>query len=291
MSYITQAQEGLAALSSSNWPVAISKLTSAISASPSANKPPLWLLGLSKAYVRSGDASAGLAAAESAYLSATARGDRGLMAEAQLRRAVALFKLGRFADADLCAAWSQELALGKLSKAAEQEPKLPAVVSGDEVPVDEQGRYTVTTEMLSALSKKYAGRAGIAAGGEQRNRAWDQAQQWRLQTIAALEKLPPGEDEKRSVTVKKVPDPPKQQEKLQTTSAVTSRQSSKQTGVAAAAKAESKPQASTRPEQYRLDWYQSDATVNVSIFIKKDDQQALMPQLGSDSVSLSKCSR
>jgi suppressor of G2 allele of SKP1 len=74
---------------------------------------PTWLLDRSKAHQHLGNFAQALSDVEAAYHSAVGRGSdntRNLIIDAQYRRAVILFAMGRYADADCCARWSQNLA-------------------------------------------------------------------------------------------------------------------------------------------------------------------------------------
>lgn len=96
-----QAARGASALKEGNFPQAINQYSAAISQSPSAV---VYYIKRSTAYQRTSppDYTAALRDAEIAVNLATQRGKRELIAQAQLRRGIALFCLERYADAGYC---------------------------------------------------------------------------------------------------------------------------------------------------------------------------------------------
>src|SRR3982074_495084 len=101
----TQAALGQKALESKDYTSAIKHFTEALKSSQS----PLWLTQRSTAYQREGSHELALQDAEDAVLQAISRGRRELIAAAQLRRAIALFSLGRYGDSRLCFIWVRKL--------------------------------------------------------------------------------------------------------------------------------------------------------------------------------------
>ncbi|PMD12319.1 SGS-domain-containing protein [Hyaloscypha hepaticicola] len=102
----TDANLGQAALSKSEYPLAIQHLTRALSSQ--SNPSPLWLIQRSTAYQRTGQHALALADADNAVLAAHSRGKRELIATGHFRRAVALHGLGRYGDARMCLIWCQK---------------------------------------------------------------------------------------------------------------------------------------------------------------------------------------
>jgi suppressor of G2 allele of SKP1 len=96
--------KGQEAIKASDYPTAIHHLTIALKDSQS----PLWLIQRSTAYQRTGQHELALADADNAVIAAHKRGNRGLIATAHFRRAVALHGLGRYGDARLCLLWCQK---------------------------------------------------------------------------------------------------------------------------------------------------------------------------------------
>ncbi|KAA6413175.1 MAG: SGS-domain-containing [Lasallia pustulata] len=102
------ASRGAAALSSSDFPSAISHYTAAISSNSQAVD---YYIKRSTAYTRTSPADhpSALKDAETAVVLAHKRGKRELIAHAQLRRGIALFGLERWADAEQCFGWVKKL--------------------------------------------------------------------------------------------------------------------------------------------------------------------------------------
>jgi suppressor of G2 allele of SKP1 len=101
----SQAALGLKALEVKDYTAAIKHYSDALKSS----KSPLWLIQRSTAYQRSGQHESALYDAEDALLEAISRGRRELMADAQMRRAIALYGLGRYGDARLCFTFVRKL--------------------------------------------------------------------------------------------------------------------------------------------------------------------------------------
>ena len=102
------ATRGAAALSSSNFPSAINYYTAAISSNSQAVD---YYIKRSTAYTRTSPADhpSALKDAETAVVLAHKRGKRELIAQAQLRRGIALFGLEKWADAEQCFGWVKKL--------------------------------------------------------------------------------------------------------------------------------------------------------------------------------------
>ncbi|KAF2125281.1 SGS-domain-containing protein [Dothidotthia symphoricarpi CBS 119687] len=92
-----EARKGDAALSASNYEEAIQHLTNALSSNPTAVK---YYISRSTAYQRSSKYAEALADAEVAVVLAHKRAVRELIKDAQFRRAIALYFLGNYADAE-----------------------------------------------------------------------------------------------------------------------------------------------------------------------------------------------
>ncbi|KAF2841340.1 SGS-domain-containing protein [Patellaria atrata CBS 101060] len=90
-----QAARGSAALSAGFYTEAVKQYTSAISQSPKAVD---YYIKRSTAYQRTGDHQSSLKDAEIAVVLAMQRGKRELIVQAQIRRAIALYGLGKYAD-------------------------------------------------------------------------------------------------------------------------------------------------------------------------------------------------
>ncbi|KAI4717614.1 SGS-domain-containing protein [Aureobasidium sp. EXF-10727] len=96
-----QAKLGAEALSAGNYAEAIKQYTAALAVSPTS---PDYLIKRSTAYQRSNpaDYESALVDANKAVLNAQKRGKRELILQGQLRRAIALFGLERYADTRFC---------------------------------------------------------------------------------------------------------------------------------------------------------------------------------------------
>ena len=103
-----QAARGASALSSKDFPSAIEHYTEAISQNPGAVD---YYVKRSTAYTRVSppDHKAALKDAEAAVSLANKRAKRELIAQAQLRRAIALFGLEKYADCRQCLQWVKNL--------------------------------------------------------------------------------------------------------------------------------------------------------------------------------------
>ncbi|GKT84431.1 SGT1 and CS domain containing protein [Colletotrichum tofieldiae] len=251
MSEYTAGQAGMDAVEAKNWPLAIERLSVALKST----KSPKWLIGRSKAYIGTKDYRRALRDAELAYAAAAARGNRAFITDAQYRRAVAHFRLGELANADACATWAQRLAEGKTMSLPEwKEPK-----------VDSRGFATATkTELTDEMT---AVRATEDPATSKYGALWNSTCALRLQILVGLEKLAE-DDEKRRVTEEEEQEITKEEVK------------------AAVAAATKKPEAR---KDVRVDFFQSNATMSVSVFAKNipkdkfkveyDDQEVGFPSI------------
>lgn len=101
----TNAKRGTEALEAKDYPQAITDLTAAITESPTS---PQHHIHRSTAYQKLRQYDSALSDAEKAVVFATQRARRELIAQAQLKRAVALFFLQRYGDARQCLEWSKQ---------------------------------------------------------------------------------------------------------------------------------------------------------------------------------------
>lgn len=122
------------------------------------------------------------------------------MTKAQIRRAITLNRMGRYADADVCAFWAMRLIEG--DRATQKD--------GQEGKVDENGDYTERASAVSdqARPDKSAGLATAmgspnSASTSQKN----QALTWRIQSLTKMEQLPAGHDGRKIHIVDKYPTP------------------------------------------------------------------------------------
>ena len=151
------ASLGAEALAAGNFPLAILQYTKAIATHPQAVD---YYIKRSTAYTRTSPSNqaAALADAEVAVVLAHNRGKRESIAQAQLRRGIALFGLQRYADAGKCFAWVKEKEPKEKSISiweAKVQDKLSGLESGDS-----KGAATVKevpdadTEKAAADAKK-----------------------------------------------------------------------------------------------------------------------------------------
>ncbi|KAI1372748.1 SGS-domain-containing protein [Hypoxylon crocopeplum] len=191
------AAEGVQAVAAGKYAEGIDKLSQALEDHPA----PLWLLERSKAYVRTNELDLALHDAENALHIAFQRANRDHMVEAQIRRAITLFRLERYADADVCAFWALRL-LDK-AKATEDD--------GQQNKVDENGEYTVRVKEVKDANKpaKDLGLATALGGGGGRSKdslLRNQAISWRLQALTRLETLPVGHHGRKVTIWTKYPE-------------------------------------------------------------------------------------
>ncbi|KAI0854655.1 SGS-domain-containing protein [Xylaria cubensis] len=196
------AEDGVEAVKAGNYAEGIAKLTEALKD----RAAPLWHLERSKAYLRTSQFDLALYDAEMALRIAFDRANRHQMAEAQLRRAITLFRMGRFADADICAFWATRLCDG--ARAQEDD--------GQQNKVDGNGDYTVRAQEVqdgARPSEQPSGSGGMAAAlstaGQQtkESRLRNQALSWRLQALTQMEKLAVGHDGRKPHVSVKYPEP------------------------------------------------------------------------------------
>ncbi|MCJ1401802.1 hypothetical protein MMC11_005019 [Xylographa trunciseda] len=151
------ASLGAEALAASNFPLAISQYTKAIATHPQAVD---YYIKRSTAYTRTSPSNlaSSLADAEVAVVLGHNRGKRESIAQAQLRRGIALFGLGRYADAGKCFEWAKAMSPKEKSLLiweAKVQDKLSGLESGDS-----KGEATVKevpdadTEKAGADAKK-----------------------------------------------------------------------------------------------------------------------------------------
>jgi suppressor of G2 allele of SKP1 len=106
----TLATSAQKALEASDYPQAISLYTQALTLNPIAAD---WYLNRSISHQRSASYSSALADAELAVYLFHQRGQRAKIGAAQLRRGIALQKLGKLGDADFCYKMAEKMVEGK----------------------------------------------------------------------------------------------------------------------------------------------------------------------------------
>ncbi|OTA68028.1 SGS-domain-containing protein [Hypoxylon sp. EC38] len=270
------ADEGVKAVNAGKYKEGIEKLTEALRERPA----PLWLLERSKAYLRTNELDLALQDAEKALHVAFQRANRDHMIEAQIRRAIALFRLGRYADADICAFWATRL-LDK-AKASEDD--------GQQKKVDANGEYTVRASEVTDANKSNKSDGLATAMGGSGGRSKDttlrnQAFSWRFQALTELEKLPVGHPGRKVTITEKFPKPSELPEKRATVETAGTDGNNDDDDIEAntAASANSQPRKDDQEawkllyqrfttayaaNSIRSSFYQTDSTVNVDFFVK-----------------------
>lgn len=268
MSYTTLAQQGLAAAEARNWGEAIDKLTAALQTS----KNPLWLVARSKALINHKKFQEALDDANLAWHSAYDRNKRPLLIEAHYRRAVAYFRLGQYANADACCVYAMRLVKG-----------FPAVEKEDpaKAKCDENGFYKVTLKDAqdeSATDEVNKPKGPSLQPQDPANyKDWRMASTLRMQILFAMEKLPE-DDPARKLTTSIKPE-------LKELAGLADLGMKKSDDKASAAQTATKPvEVDNSPP--RIQEFQNNETMSVSIFSKKVNKEKLQVEFKDDFVSL-----
>lgn len=292
MSADVLANTGVQLVAASKYQEGIDKLSQALKQKAA----PRWLLERSKAYMRTNDLAAALDDAEHALHIAFQRANRELMTEAQTRRAITLFRMGRFADADVCAFWATRLVDG--AKATEQD--------GQESRVDEKGDYAVTSSEIQAANQAAKNQGLQEAMSRSKDKSlWNQAFTWRVQSLTNMEKTPVGSPG-RKVTVVKYPTPkppseapkslPEQRvEELEDSDEEEAPKPKIPQSVLSGNPEDNAPtwedafkrfRAQHTKNDVRTDYYQSDTTINASFFVKNVPVDGFKVESGEQSVRI-----
>ncbi|EGY19027.1 SGT1 protein [Verticillium dahliae VdLs.17] len=193
----TAGQAGVALVEAKDYAAALPKLNTALAGSSS----PAWLLARSKCHIAQASYELALRDAEAAYLSAASRG----LPPPHDRRPVPpcrrpLPASGRLADADACAILSRNLAEGiSLRDAANLVPSPGTAWRPSRAAhLAEIKHVTARTDKAAMMEKKFGA-------------IWNTAAALRAQVLAALERVPDGDDKAR-LTVALVPVERKQDE-------------------------------------------------------------------------------
>ncbi|KAK4093730.1 hypothetical protein Purlil1_2064 [Purpureocillium lilacinum] len=273
MSYITLANEGLAAVEAKQWDDAVTNLSKALQASPSAAPNPAWLVGRSKALIGLNRFNEALDDANLAWHAAYERNKRPLLVEAHYRRAIAYYRLGQLANADCCCVYAMRLVKGSPAKEKE-DPKLALV--------DDQGRWKPTLEDAMNEAKTDDFNVGDKASGmslatgavtaRSQTSEWRLASTLRMQILRTMGNLPE-DDPARKVTIGLVPE----QKKLAALAT--------EADELAAAQPAPKPvvPSDTPP---RLQDFQNAKTIYVSIFSKGNNKEKLQVEFTPFAVRL-----
>ncbi|KAK0383663.1 hypothetical protein NLU13_9574 [Sarocladium strictum] len=278
MSHITLAQQGIAAVDARRWDEAITKLSTALQTSQNPN----WLIARSKALVGAKRFEEALDDANLAWHNAYSRNKRDALAEAQYRRAVAYFRLKQYANADCCCIYSMRVIKGH-----------PAVEKQD--PADklaDENRFwmqTLDDALQESKDEEKDGRTegGIAAalgdGGSKVSKEWRMASAMRLQILSAMEKLPKDDPARKVSTSLKPP-----QKKLADLQSGDQPEAAKSTAGSNTTTSTAPVAPPTVPADapMRLQDFQNDTTMSVSIFSKGNKKDELQVDILPTSVTL-----
>jgi suppressor of G2 allele of SKP1 len=283
MSAETFRDAGFEAIEQRKWAEAIDCLSKAIDQS----KSPAWLLARSQAFMELGQLDVAIADADYAYCTAAERGNdksRQQMIEAQYRRSVCFFRKKEYANADVCAMWSQRLANGvavREVKAVQKEG------------VNEKGYYFATAKAMAEQDKskdqdpmsKLSALMGGGSSAEKKPyaRDWNKAQIWRSQVLRFLEALPE-EDTARRITIELTPKKPSklgpdvQAAKNDVVKSDVAKSDVAKSDVAKSDVAKPTPAPAPAPDYstFRTQFYQSDTSIAVSVLMKfasKEDME------------------
>ncbi|ERS95187.1 hypothetical protein HMPREF1624_08398 [Sporothrix schenckii ATCC 58251] len=301
MSATTLYDQGLKAAERKDFAAAVPLLTRAIEASGATHPNPAWLLTRARAEMGIQAYQDALEDADRAYQSAltrqSAQSARWLV-QAQYRRAVALAALKRYADADACCVWSQQLAEGKKFRSTGGGNDNDGQDDPDDVRrnVDSEGRYqatpadlpktlahnpghsagsataTAATAATAGGGNTLAGVLGQANSNDSTKADWTQAYMWRGVVLRELQKLPL-EDPGRKITVSRVPALPKK--RAASAPAKAAPLSPAAAATATASSASTAPTPTPSPPKLRVDMYQTPSTVNLTLYAKGVDAAAL----------------
>ncbi|KAI1271819.1 SGS domain-containing protein [Xylaria sp. FL0933] len=277
------ADAGVQAVSAGKYEEGISKLTEALKH----RAAPLWHLERSKAYMRTKHFDAALHDAEMALDIAYSRANREQMMDAQLRRSITFYRMGRFADADVCAFWAIRLSKGARAREEDGQEKL----------VDEHGNYTVELKQvqdeIAAAQKEKKDMNSLASQQNTRTkeaRVRDLAITWRIQALTQMEKLP-AEHDGRKVHVKDKYPIPSQPSADTSTATAMDHDSDNEGGESVTTNVKSNP--TTWEEVWaryhmlymkhkiRCSFYQSETSLTVDIFLKNLSPEQV--DVGADS--------
>ena len=232
----SHADRGASLMAAKNYPLAIDSYTQALKTSLS----PVWLIQRSTAYQRTNNHTASLKDAEAGVIQGKERGKRDLIAQSQLRRAIALFRLGRIADSRMVLTWVRKLnekekGLGlwveTVTKAYEA---LPEGDEGRKVTVEEWPDKRVVKEVKAQLEGR----------------------------DVAAEAAP-------SATVKQTPPPSPAAPAAVKTEPVKAQPAQVKPAQASTSTPAVRPAIQPTPEdKIRHEWYQSSASVSISILAK-----------------------
>lgn len=280
MSEVTLGNAGLAAAENKEWDIAIVKLSAAIEKSPNPN----WLNHRSKAYVAKCEYAKALADAERAWHAAFERNRRELIVEANRRRAVAYYRLKQYANADCCYMYVRLLIDG--GKVLERTDPAKEFT-------DDKGLWTISLEdAKNEMVRERQRDSREDVSSDQRIElatAWRSAGSMRFQAISAMVRLPE-DDNGRKCTTSQKPDPVVESTKEASKSTpIPVEEASTPALVGKSQDVVTSGQGSNRrleDEPVRMQDFQTNTKMSVSILIKGLDKDTFRVEFGSDSVEL-----
>ncbi|EPS39796.1 hypothetical protein H072_6255 [Dactylellina haptotyla CBS 200.50] len=244
------AAKGAAALSSQDYPAAINFYTQALASIPTSVD---YYIKRSTAYQRASNYPSALADAEIAVVLAHRKGNREQLSTAQLRRGISLLLSERFGDAGVCFSWAEkynpkEKSIGFWQKKLEMEL---AKLTDDDVRAEVTVKELPDAEVPKASSSKPAPKSSASAGDSGR-----------------VEELPDDYEEPKEGKGK-APAVEKQEEKP-----------------AAPVPAPTPAGVTTPADKIRHEWYQTNTSVNVSLFVKGVPKDEATVELEDRSLSI-----
>ncbi|KAJ6070317.1 hypothetical protein N7467_011636 [Penicillium canescens] len=272
------AAQGDKALSSSNLPLAIQHFTQALTELPRA---PAYYISRSTAYTRLKPADGGpnpqaaLRDAEIGLTLARERGKRELMLSAQMRRAISLYQLGRYGDAAFVLGIVDEKA-GASSVPEDKSAGIQAAMSG-------QKKGIFGSELPVWLAKVRRTIRGLPEGDEKLvvsvvEIPTDVRIPTEAELKAELEAIKSGKGVGAVETA---------QEDVSKAAAVSASSDAAGSSATRAQSANGGAAASgAAPEKVRHEWYQSQDSVVVTLYIKGIPKDSVTTDLKEDSVSL-----
>ncbi|EWC47477.1 hypothetical protein DRE_00445 [Drechslerella stenobrocha 248] len=252
------AAKGAAALSSQDYPAAISHYTQAIAAIPTSVD---YYTKRSTANQRAGNHAAALSDAEIAVVLAQRKGNREQLSTAQLRRGISLLLMERYGDAGACLALAQ--------KYNDKEKSIPFWLKKLEMElanIDEDDvRREVTVKDIPDVDIPKPASS----------------------TTKQATKPPSGGDSGR---IEELPDdyePPAETGSLDKGKGKAVEDPKPQAAAAAAAPPPPPPQGVTTPaDKIRHEWYQTNTSVTVSLFVKGVPKDEAHVELDDSSLSI-----
>ncbi|KAI1263531.1 SGS-domain-containing protein [Xylariaceae sp. FL1019] len=277
------AIKGLKAIQDRRYDVAIDELTAALKSQPA----PRWYLERSKAHLRTSRFDNALYDAEMALRIAYDRANRDLMAEAQLRRAITLFRMGRYADADICAFWAMQLVAGAPANAND----------GRLTKVDHNGDYVEDLDAIQEAEKaKCKDELSETMQGERSIKiaTYNQAFTWRIQALTKMQALSPGSDGRRIQIAAKYPTPESPEHAAQNGSLNHKSEAAKPVVTTGQSGEHDEAWEQTwkrwsdldAKNKIRCSFYQTDKAITIDIFIKNVPKDLLVVETGARTITL-----